>query len=168
MVLPAELTEPAHAVARLLIDRGESLTVCESSAGGLISASLLSFPGASAFYLGGTIIYTPAGSKAQLAGSPIARPETVRGASEPFARYLAAAARGLLGATWSVSETGVTGPAGNPYGDPPGHAWVAVAADGGVEAEHVLTGSPDREANMAAFAAAGLGLLRRRLSAERP
>jgi len=166
MGLPATLTRPAHDIARRLVARGETLAVCESSAGGLISASLLSYPGASKFFLGGTVIYTPQGSKAQLGSSPVPRPDPVRGASEPCARYLAAAVREQLGAAWAVSETGATGPSGNPYGDPPGHAWVAVAShDGSVAARNVLTGGDDREANMVAFAAAGLALLLAHLSA---
>ena len=89
----------------------------------------------------------------------------MRGASEPWARYLAAAVREQLGTSWSVSETGATGPTGNPYGDPPGHTWVAVAShDGSVVARNILTGDDDREANMVAFAVAGLNLLLASLS----
>ncbi len=165
MGIPSELTGPAHDIARRLVARGETLSVCESSAGGLISAALLSYPGASKFYVGGTVIYTPSGAKAQLGSSPVPRPDPVRGASEPWARYLAAAVREQLGTSWSVSETGATGPTGNPYGDPPGHTWVAVAShDGSVVARNILTGDDDREANMVAFAAAGLNLLLASLS----
>jgi nicotinamide-nucleotide amidase len=57
-----------------------------------------------------------------------------------------------------VAETGATGPAGNRYGDAPGHACLAVA--GAVEKTRTIeTGSADRAANMHAFAAAALGLL---------
>lgn len=165
MTLPASLTAPAQAIAKLLVDRGETVTVCESSAGGLISAALLHVGGASAYYLGGTVIYTPPAVRVQLAGE-IPFPDKVRGASEPWARFLAEASRVKLGADWSVSETGATGPAANPYGDPPGHAWVCVAApDGSLHPEHVLTGEDDRETNMELFAAAGLALLLRQLSA---
>ena len=76
MGIPSELTGPAHDIAKRLVARGETLSVCESSAGGLISAALLSYPGASKFYVGGTVIYTPSGVKAQLGSSPVpaARP----------------------------------------------------------------------------------------------
>ena len=165
MGIPSELTGPAHDIAKRLVARGETLSVCESSAGGLISAALLSYPGASKFYVGGTVIYTPSGVKAQLGSSPVPRPDPVRGASEPWARYLAAAVREQLGTSWSVSETGATGPTANPYGDPPGHTWVAVAShDGSVVARNILTGDDNREANMVAFAAAGLNLLLASLS----
>ena len=66
--------------------------------------------------------------------------------------------RGRLGATWGTGETGATGPTPNRYGDPNGHAWVAV--DGPVSrTRHVLTGSDDRRANMVAFARASLSEL---------
>ena len=81
----------------------------------------------------------------------------MRGATEEFARYLAQSSAAKLGSTWGVGEAGAAGPP-NRYGDPAGHAWVAVA--GPVAAtRHVLTGLDDREANMDAFAEAALSLL---------
>jgi nicotinamide mononucleotide (NMN) deamidase PncC len=131
--------------------------VAEGSCGGLVSAALLAVPGASAYYLGGAVIYTAAASRAFVAGA-VPTPPGLRGATEAFAQYLARSVAGKLGATWGVGEGGAAGPAGNPYGDPAGHAWVAVS--GPREAtRHVLTGSSDRPGNMAAFAAAALTLL---------
>lgn len=167
MLFPPKLAEPARAIATVLVERRQTLAVAESSAGGLISASLLSVPGASAFYLGGAVIYTVEVSKALLAGAVPVRAD-VRGASDAFARFLATAVATTVGTDWGVSETGATGPGANPYGDPPGHAWVATAGPGGVvESQHVLTGGDVRDANMVTFAAAALGLLLRNLSAGR-
>lgn len=164
MPLPRALTEPASAIAAVLRDRRQTLAVAESSAGGLISAALVSVPGASAFYQGGTVIYTVAVARALLAGV-VPPPDDLRGATDDFARYLAASVAGRVGTDWAVAETGATGPSGNRYGDPPGHAWVAVAGpDGLLRSEHVLTGSDLREANMTSFAAAALGLLLRQLT----
>src|ERR1700710_1214164 len=42
----------------LLKPRQETVAVAESSSGGLISAALLAVPGASAYFLGGGVIYT--------------------------------------------------------------------------------------------------------------
>jgi PncC family amidohydrolase len=166
MLLPDELTEPAHAAASLLIEREQTVAVAESSAGGLISASLLALPGASAYYLGGSVIYT--GSARRLLDGYLDVPDGVRGASEPFSLLLSRAVAAKIGSTWAVSETGAAGPTGNRYGDPAGHAWVAVARDSGpAEAFHVLTDSDDRAANMVAFAAAALRLLVRRLQQDR-
>jgi len=158
-MLPPALTEPAAAIADRLKARGETIAVVESSAGGLISAALLAVPVASAYYRGGIVIYTLDGAKEQLAGvAPWSA--GVRSASEPFARWLASSGAAKLAADWGFGETGAAGPSGNPYGDPAGHAWVAVCRpDGETQTQHVLTGSDDRPANMESFAAAGLALL---------
>ena len=47
-------------IAPLLIERHETIAVAESSTGGLISAALLSMPGASAYFVGGAVVYTKA------------------------------------------------------------------------------------------------------------
>jgi nicotinamide-nucleotide amidase len=162
-VLSDALTARAATIAEILAARGQTLAVAESSAGGLISAAMLSVPGASAYYRGGFVIYTRESVKATLAGAVDMDPGT-KGACEPFARYLAASSAARFDADWGVGETGATGPSANPYGDPAGHAWVAVSGPGDtLDAEHVLTGSDDRIANMRAFALRALELLAARL-----
>jgi len=146
-----------HAVGALLKERKQTLAVAESSAGGLINAALVAVPGASAYYLGGAIVYTLKGRSALL-GLTAQDMANIRSASEPFAQLLARRVRENLGATWGLSETGASGPSGNRYGDAPGHACIAVS--GPVEAVITLaTGSADREANMWTFARAAIELL---------
>jgi nicotinamide-nucleotide amidase len=155
-MLDASLTDPARRIGALLRERGETVAVAEGSAGGLVSAALLAVPGASAYYLGGAVIYTPAAYRAWVQGA-VEAPAGMRGATEAFADHLARSARVRLEATWGLAEAGAAGPP-NPYGDPAGHCWVAVA--GPIDAtRHVLTGLDDREENMVAFAAAALDLL---------
>jgi PncC family amidohydrolase len=155
--LTSELLALAQRAGAILRARRETIAVAEGAAGGLISAALLSVAGASTFYLGGAVVYTLAASRAFMAGA-VPAPPNLRGASEPWALYLARSAATKLEATWGIGEGGAAGPTGNRYGDPPGHAWVAVA--GAREAtHHVLTGDDDRVANMAAFARAALELL---------
>jgi nicotinamide-nucleotide amidase len=153
---PALLARAAE-LARLLRERHETVGVAESSAGGLISAALLSVPGASAYFLGGAVVYT---GKARMALMGLTRESVagMRSSSEPYALLLARTARENLGATWGLSETGAAGPSGNGYGDPAGHSCIAVS--GGMDLARTLrTGSSDREANMTAFALAALDLL---------
>ena len=146
-----------NAVAFLLTERKQTLAVAESSAGGLINAALVAVPGASAYYLGGAIVYTLA-SRSGLLGITPEDMRNIRSASEPFAQLLARRVREKLGATWGLSETGASGPTGNRYGDAPGHACIAVS--GPVEAVITLeTGSADREANMWTFARRAVELL---------
>ena len=146
----AILTALGREVGELLKSRKETLAVAESSAGGLISAALVAVPGASAYYLGGLIIYTQAGRE-NLLGLTREDMKGIRSASEPFARLMAARVRAKLGATWALAETGATGPTGNRYGDAAGHACIAIS--GPVETVITLeTGSAEREANMWTFA----------------
>ena len=151
--------EPARIrrVAERLIARKETIAICESSAGGLISAALLTVPGASAYFLGGGVIYTRKAMVTLLDLTP-ENLDGIRSATEPMARLLAKTVRDRLGADWGLAETGATGPTGNRYGDAAGHACLAVA--GKMSASRILeTGSSDRLANMVAFANAALELL---------
>jgi nicotinamide-nucleotide amidase len=155
--------EPIAAeVAHLLMSRGDTIAVAESSAGGLISAALLAVPGASAFFLGGAVVYTRL-SRSVLLGIPDAALAGMRPATEPYAQLLARTARERFGAVWGLAETGATGPSGNRYGDAAGHACLAVA--GPLERAATLeTGRSERSANMHEFTAAALELLRSSLT----
>jgi nicotinamide-nucleotide amidase len=147
----------ADAITARLKARGETVAVAESSSGGLISAALLAVPGASAYFLGGGVIYT-ARARHRLLDLGKADVEGMRSASEPYALLLARTAQRRLAATWGLSETGAAGPTGNGYGDASGHTCIALS--GPVELSRVIeTGSEDRPANMRAFAHAALTLL---------
>lgn len=147
----------AATIGARLKARGESIAVSESSAGGLISAALLSVPGASAYFVGAAVVYTRTAREALL-DIPDAELVGIRSASEPYAALLARTVRRQFAVTWGLAETGATGPAGNRYGDAAGHACLAVA--GPLERVITLeTGRDDRLANMQAFAAAALKLL---------
>src|SRR5438128_10224923 len=151
------LTALGAAVGELLKQRRETLAIAESSAGGIINAALVAVPGASAYYLGGCIIYTGA-SRMGLLGITTEQMAGMRSASEPYAKLVAWRVREKLGATWGLCETGAAGPSGNRYGDAAGHACLAVS--GRVDAVITLeTASADREANMRTFARRALELL---------
>jgi PncC family amidohydrolase len=153
----SELSAIAIAVADLLKERGDSLAVAESSAGGLISASLVSIEGASKYYVGGTVSYTR-GAGQNLLSISDEKLTGIQASTEPYALVNAREIKEKLGTTWGISETGATGPMGNRYGDAAGHACLAVV--GPVEKSITIeTGDTDREANMWAFAAAALNLL---------
>jgi PncC family amidohydrolase len=157
-----ELERLAAELGEALKAAGQTVAVAESSSGGLISAALLSVPGASKYFLGGAVVYT---GKARMVLMDLPREAVagMRSASEPYALLLARTARERFGATWGVSETGAAGPTGNGYGDAPGHTCIAVS--GPVEAAITLeTGSDDRSANMRAFAAAAMQALKRSLA----
>ncbi len=146
-----EPLEPmAAAIAELLRERGETVAICETTAGGLVSAALLAVPGASVYYRGAAVTYTGVARSVFLDIDLDDHPG-VRSSSEPYARLIAATIRERLGATWGIGETGAAGPTGNPYGDAAGHTCIAVA--GPLEHSETLeTALEDREANMWIFA----------------
>jgi len=143
--------------------RAETVAVSESSAGGLISAALLAVPGASAWYRGGGVIYTPQAFRGLLG---LSREDLggMRSSTEPYACLLARTIAGRLGADWGLAETGAAGPGGNGYGDAAGHTSVALAGPGKFEVSRSLeTGLSDRPENMRRFAREALELLREAL-----
>jgi PncC family amidohydrolase len=152
-----DLLPRAERAAQLLKDRGETIVVAESSTGGLVSAALLAVPGASAYFLGGTIVYTQVARRALFDLGDLGA-HNMRASTEPYARLLAHTARERFGATWALAESGATGPTGNRYGDKAGHSCIAVA--GPYERAITLeTGMSDRVGNMRAFSAAAIDLL---------
>ncbi len=152
-----DLTSMAASVGALLKETEQTLAVTESSCGGLLSACLVSIPGASAYYRGGAVVYTRFAQRGLLQ-VPDSAMTGIRASSEPYALLNARTARESLDTTWALSETGASGPTGNSYGDSAGHACIAVT--GPVErAITVETGDDNREANMWVFAKAAFDLL---------
>jgi nicotinamide-nucleotide amidase len=151
----------AEQIATRLVARKETIAVAESSTGGLISAALLSVPGASSYFLGSAVVYTR-DARRILMGIGDDEMKGIRSASEPYAKLLANRVRDRFATHWGLSETGATGPTGNRYGDAAGHCCLAVA---GAQTRVVTleTGSNDRLANMHIFAEAALNLLLQQL-----
>lgn len=149
-----ELMPLASQAAARLKARGETIAVAESSAGGLIAAALLAIGGASAYFVGGTVIYTRTARRAlldikstDLAGF---RPST-----EAYALLLARRVRQHHGTVWGLGETGAAGPTGNSYGDAAGHCCIGIVGPREI-AVTLETGKTDRPDNMRAFAAKAL------------
>jgi nicotinamide-nucleotide amidase len=156
----------AEKIAARLIARKETVAVAEGSAGGLISAALLAVPGASAYFVGGAVVYTGAarGAFADISLDEM-KSQGIRPASEPYAALLAAQMLARLGTTWALAEAGAAGPSGNRYGDPAGHTAMAVAGPSPRTAT-LRTGNADRRANMRAFAAGALELFATQIGAK--
>ncbi len=147
----------AEKIGAMLKDRRENIAVAESTTGGLISAALLSVPGASAYFVGGAVVYTLKARRAMLE-IPDSAFAGIKSVTEEGAMILARAARTRFAVTWSIAEIGASGPTGNRYGDAAGHSCIAIA--GPVDRSlTVATGSPDRVANMRTFSTAALNLL---------
>jgi PncC family amidohydrolase len=139
----------AREIAVQLNQRGETVSVAESTTGGLISAALLSVPGASSYYKGGSVVYTRQSRKAFL-DIDITRLEGLKPLTPEMALAFAEAARDKLAATWGISELGASGPSDSPYGHPAGSSVFAVAGPV-AKSQLIQTGSNQRGENMTAF-----------------
>ena len=155
------LSRQAADLADILKARKHTVAVAESSTGGLISANLLAVPGASAYFLGGTVIYTLR-ARRELLGIDKATLDLQQPLTDAYVTLCAQTIRDRLKATWGIAELGATGPAGTPYGHPPGICVLAVVGPVTVT-RRLETGSPDREGNMQTFTRAALDLLREAL-----
>jgi nicotinamide-nucleotide amidase len=157
-----DLVAIAGKIAVRLIERRQTIAVAESSTGGLISAALLAVPGASAYFLGGAVVYTR-DARRILADIPDDAMKGIRSASEPYAKLLASQVRQRFSTDWGLSETGATGPTGNRYGDAAGHSCMGVAG-AEVSVMTLETGNNDRLGNMHVFAGTALKFLLQNLS----
>ena len=146
----------ARTVLSLLKKRGETLATAESLTGGLVAATIVDVPGASAVFRGGLVAYATE-LKAALVGVPNDLLKE-RGPVDPdVARALARGARERCAADWGLATTGVAGP--DPQdGHPVGRVYVAVSGPG-VDEVRELTLSGDRPAIRAGSVAAVLVLL---------
>ena len=153
------MTEPLVDAAVLisrLTSRGETLAVAESLTGGLLAATLVDVPGASAAFRGGLVVYAT-DLKATLAGVD-ADLLAARGPVDPdVAAALAEGARARCGATWGLSTTGVAGPT-EQDGNPVGTAYVGAAGPGGTHVRRLALSGTRAEIRIATVRSA-LGLL---------
>ena len=160
-----DLLPQAERIAAKLKARKETVSVAESSTAGMISAALLAIPGASAYFIGGAVVYTRQ-SRTELLRVTEAEFAALTGitpSTEPYALLFARKIRERLATTWSVGETGTAGPTGSRYGHAAGHSCVGVIGPNGERAITVETGKDDRVDNMRVFSIAALDLLEKSL-----
>ena len=145
-------------IASMLIERSEKITVAESTAGGLISAALLSFPGASQYYAGGGVVYT-LNSRIKIAGVSPEEYENYRGTTEELLASLVKSMRLKIGADWCIGESGIAGPAGGRSNHTKGRTVIGIS--GPINRTTTIeTETLDREANMVEFTTESLIFLR--------
>ncbi|BCY08851.1 CinA family protein [Actinoplanes sp. L3-i22] len=149
-------------IAEALIDRDEQVAIAESSTGGLVSACLLTYPGASRFVVGAGVLYSYPIREALL-GMGEAEHKPYGGSTPELVLRLAELFRDRVGAQWGIGEGGAAGPALSPYGHPAGYTALAIAGPGTIRTEIVETGSDQRAQNMSAFTTALLDLFARTL-----
>ena len=153
-MISEQISDLANRVGEKLKSRNETVSVAESTTGGLVSAALLSVAGASQYYAGGSVVYTRESRRAFL-DIDKQELEGLKPLTPEMALVFAEAARDKLSATWGLSELGASGPSDSPYGHPAGSSVFAVSGPKS-NARMLQTGVSNREENMVAFTEAVL------------
>jgi competence/damage-inducible protein CinA-like protein len=147
-------------VGRRLTETGRSLACAESLTGGGVGARITAVPGASGYFRGSAVVYTPEAKRSLLgvSAATLAGPGVV---SRACALEMAAGARRVFGADVAIALTGVAGPEAH-GGAEPGTVWLALEAEGLAHARgYVAPGDRPRVRRLAEQAA--LDLVRRYL-----
>lgn len=152
-------------ISQRLRERGETLAISEAACGGLISACLVSMPGASDFYIGGKLVYSLK-QRLKLSGWSDKDIDNYMGPSEQVALRLARTTKYELGSTYVLSETGFAGPTANLHLNKfddnlqkVGTVYLGLSGPRGEASCTRNTGSIERSQNMVSFAKMGLEFL---------
>lgn len=148
-------------IGEMLKARKETVATAESCTAGRLAAALTTKPGASAYMLGGAIVYSNAEKVRQCGVDPQIL-ESKGAVSEEVARQLADGIRRAVGSTWGIGITGIAGPDGGTPEKPVGTVHIAVASEHACYHRQVLFPG-DRERVMRFSVGGALELLRRAL-----
>lgn len=120
-------------IEEILKERLQTLAFAESCTGGLLAAEFVKRAGVSSYFLGGVVAYSNE-LKKNILGVSESLLRTVGAVSSPVALEMAYGLKSLTGATWTVSITGIAGPAGGSSEKPVGTVHIAVVGPGFEEA----------------------------------
>jgi nicotinamide-nucleotide amidase len=124
--------ETAAQLVRLLGQQGRTIAVAESLTGGLVAATIVGVPGASAVFRGGVVAYAT-DIKASVLGVAAGLLERVGAVDPDVADEMAYGVARLLGADYGIATTGVAGP--DPQdGQAVGTVWISVVGPEGAQA----------------------------------
>ena len=151
-----------EAIGKILISRGQTLSVAESCTGGYITHLITSIPGSSNYFLGGMIAYSNS-IKQKLLG---VKPDTINrfgAVSEETVKEMAGNLLDLYNANYAIATSGIAGPGGGTEDKPVGTVWIAIAdKDDIVSRKYTIL--KDRLSNIKYASVASLILLWQRLS----
>ena len=115
-------------VAKLLCNRGRSVSVAESCTGGLLGKMLTDIPGSSRYFWGGVLTYSNE-AKQKLLGVKEETLQKYGAVSRETALEMAWGVKRLSGTDLGVSITGIAGPEGGSKEKPVGLVYMAVVGD---------------------------------------
>lgn len=131
-------------IAELLEKHKQSLSLAESCTGGLVSAEITRYSGASKFYKGAIVSYVVS-VKIEILGVAYKDIQTYGEVSEVVAKEMALGVKKKLGTDWSLSVTGIAGPGGGTKENPIGSLCFGVCGPNFVDTYKVLFKETSRE-----------------------
>lgn len=151
-----------NVIGSLLCREKSSIAVAESCTGGLISNWLTNVPGSSEYFLFSGVTYSNEAKIKVLGVSPdtIMRYGAVH---EETAKEMAKGALGIVGASYGLSVSGITGPGGGTEDKPVGTVCIGLATPDTVKGHRFNFLFDQRSMNKKIFAMTALDLLRREL-----
>ena len=157
-------TTVQSAVAKLLLEKGATLSAAESCTGGALSAKFTAMSGASEYFWGGVVSYDNS-VKENVLGVSRSNLDTYGAVSEQVARQMAEGVRRVCGTTYGIATTGIAGPSGGTPDKPVGTVWMAVATPTRTIAKVVVHGKI-RAVNIERAATAAINMLRLEILSE--
>ena len=121
-------------LGRSLAERGWTLSVAETTAGGLICARIVGVPGSSAYFERGIVAYSRA-SKVEALGVSEELLAAHGSTSREAAIALAEGIRRIAGTVLGLAETGIAGPIRGRSPKPVGSAFIALSTPSGARCE---------------------------------
>ncbi|MSR33816.1 MAG: CinA family nicotinamide mononucleotide deamidase-related protein [Phycisphaerales bacterium] len=115
----------AGALGKLLVLRGERVSLAESCTGGLAASMVTAESGSSAWFAGGAVTYAN-GAKIDLLQVPHELLAAHGAVSAPVARAMARGCAALLKTQWAASITGIAGPSGGTDAKPVGEVFIGI------------------------------------------
>jgi nicotinamide-nucleotide amidase len=113
-------------LAQILTERGLTVAVAETTAGGLVSSRFVSVPGSSRYFLAGLVVYSHP-SKTRLLGLPEEVIQRHGAVSPEAAAAMAEHIRRLAQADIGLAETGIAGPVRGRSPKPVGFVCIAIS-----------------------------------------
>lgn len=118
------LNKKIHA---LFVKNGWTLALAESCTGGMLSASIVSVPDSSEYFLGSVVAYSNA-AKRDLLNVKESTLETFGAVSEETAVEMAVGVLSQIRADYAIAVTGIAGPSGGGLQKPVGTVCFAIAS----------------------------------------
>ena len=116
-------------VSKMLIEKNLTISTAESCTGGLVSATLINYPGISSVFMEGCVTYSNESKINRLGVNP--NTLKIHGAvSEETAREMAEGIAKNFNTNVAISTTGIAGPGGGTIDKPVGLVYIGIYING--------------------------------------